>query len=329
MKRRMPLLLAAVTALALVAAGCGDPDTLEPSAPSDPPADEPADDEADDPAEEPADDPADEPVDEPDTDAAEEPDAEVDGPEVVVFVTRARDHTTFVEPVTTTVPTDLAVDLPDTDELTGDDLDLATMATLFAFEPDDPDVGTAVPTDVAVLGVARDGGTLVVDVEAALTATSGGSAQELALVQQLAHTAAALDGIDAVQLTVDGAAIDELWGHLGWADPLEPDPVALSPITLADPAFDAAVPAGEVPLSGEATVFEATFLIEVIGPDGEVILDSFVTASTGGPDRGDWSETLTLDAPGTYTVTVSEEDVSDGEGFPPYETTRVFEVIAG
>lgn len=324
MTRRIPVLLAAVTALALVAAGCGTPDPLEPSAPTDSTepgdVDEPDDDAADDP--EPDTDP---PADDADDDPAPDPEPAdaADSPRVVVFVTRASETTVYVEPVEVPVVPAVA---PDT-ELTGEALDTAVMTTLFAHEPDDPDVGTAAPSDVEVLEVSRDGAVLVVDVDAGLLATSGGSAQELAFAQQLAHTAAALDGIDQVRLTVGGAPIDELWGHLGWAEPLEPDEFALSPITIVEPMYAAEVPAGAVTLEGEATVFEATFVLEVQAADGSVVHDATITASMGGPERGDWSETLTLDAPGTYTVVASEIDVSGGEGRPPFVTTRTFEVL--
>lgn len=319
--------LAVLVALAVMLVGCGaedegpgDPDepVTEPLPETPDPEDEPAAPEPD------VDDEVDEPEDVEDPAEPDAPEPEADDPvtaEVSVAVTRAGEVTEYVEPVAVTVQLDDPAQAEDPAVL-----DRLTVEQLFTFEPDDPALTTSVPEGVTVLDVGRDGSTLIVDVDGAILETSGGSAQELAFAQQFAHTAAGRPEVELAQLTVQGEAIVELWGHLDWSQPIEPDPFALSPITIELPGHGAELPPGEVELSGQATVFEATFELTVTGPDGQVVVDTFVTASEGGPGRGTWTQTVTLEEPGDYEVEAREIDVSDGEGRPPFITVRTLQV---
>lgn len=319
--------LAVLVALAVMLVGCGaedegpgDPDepVTEPLPETPDPEDEPAapepdvDDEVDEP--EDVEDPAEPDAPEPEADDAATADLRI-------AMTRVADVAEYVEPVTVTVELDDAAQAQDPAVL-----DRLTIEQLFTHLPDDPALTTSVPEGVTVLDVRRDGSTLIVDVDAGVLDTSGGSAQELAFAEQFAHTAAGLDDVEVAQLTVEGEPIVELWGHLDWSQPIEPDPFALSPITIESPVHGAQLPPGEVELSGQATVFEATFDLTVTGPDGQVVLDTFVTASEGGPGRGTWTQTVTLDEPGDYEIEAREIDVSDGEGRPPFTTVRTLQV---
>jgi hypothetical protein len=264
-----------------------------------------------DPDEEPV--PA-EPAPEPD---GEEVDADPLAARVQVFFGRSTADWIWVEPVERWVEIDAEADT-----------DRAAITSLFAHGPEDPDLFTAVPDGVTVLGVERDGQVLLVDVDDAMHGTSGGSAQELAFAEQLAHTAAALDGIDTVRLLVAGEPIDELWGHLDWSVPIEPDPFALSPITIEVPAYGATVPVGELVASGRATVFEANFMIRLFGPDGTMLVETNVMASMGAPERGSWDHTFTIPDPGRYVIEIEEDDPSGGEGRTPLVVRREVEVVA-
>ena len=75
LSRRLPRMLAAVLAFALVAVSCGDDEDDAPAAdqPTVASADEPADESMDEPADEPADEPMDEPADEPADESMDEP----------------------------------------------------------------------------------------------------------------------------------------------------------------------------------------------------------------------------------------------------------------
>jgi germination protein M len=63
--------------------------------------------------------------------------------------------------------------------------------------------------------------------------------------------------------------------------------------------------------TGTANTFEATFEYEVIDPDGDVVADNFVTATSGSGTRG------------TFDFTTAEFESSDGDG-----SLVVFEISA-
>jgi hypothetical protein len=295
---RLRHLLALVLLLGLLASACGTPvDVADPSDPEAPPTGEPEVPPTADP------------------DAPDDQDEA--GPKVTVYFVRANDSGIWVE--------------PETHVLDGPTEAIAheTMELLFTGTPHDPDLLSEAPDDVRVLATNIRDRVLIVDVSEEIGAHSGGSAQEIAFAEQLAHTAAAFDSVDAVQLWIEGAAIDELWGHLDWSQPIEPDPYAVSPITITEPPAgpdEATFTTGDVTVAGEARVFEANFGVRLYGPDGELVAEDFVMASEGAPARGTWEYTFTISEPGTYTVEAEEDDPSDGEGRPPFVTSRTIEV---
>lgn len=292
-KRSLSTSLAVLASLALLLAACGDAE--------DPGAEEPGGETPEEPAEE---DPGETPA---EPDEAAQP--------TTAYFTRSAETDIFVE--------------PEQHFVTGADVDerAAPFEVLFGgVAPHDPALGSAVPEGVELLGVSVEGAVLTVDVDGAMAATSGASAQEVAFAGQLAHTAAELDGIDAVRLTIDGADVEDLWGHLDWSEPMEPDPFQLSPITIEVPAHGEPVAAGPVTVSGQATVFEAMLMVRLLDEAGTVLEEAPVMASEGGPGRGTWSHQFTIDEPGTYTVQAEESDPSGGEGRPPFTTERTLQV---
>lgn len=305
--------------LGLVAAGCGDPAADDP-----PEGDEPATEapEVEDPDADP--DPPDE---EPGSEEAppEGDPGSSDGPEgedtsaqeVTVFFVREGQTDLWIEPET-----------HELDERT-EAVARAALEIAFAGDPHDPELRSAGLDDVRILATNIRDRILIVDVSEEIAAHGTGSAGEMAFALQLTHTGAAFPTVDAVQLWVEGEAIDELWGHLDWSEPFEPAPEAISPITIVEPPAgpgEVSLQTGPVVVRGEARVFEATFGLRLLGPDGEVVDETFVTASEGAPGRGSFEHTFTIDQPGTYTIEAEEDDPSDGEGRPPFVTSRRIEV---
>ena len=263
--------------------------------------------------------------------APEDPGAEVvptELPTLPVHFVRSGPVSFFVEPVAVDATTVLAG--ADPASLSPEALATALFTLQLGARPIDPDLTTSVPPGVALLGVTIEGTVLTVDVDGALATTSGSSSQESTFAEQLAHTALAVPGIESVLLTIDGAPVTELWGHLDWSAPIVADPFSLSPITIVTPEHGAPVPAGTVVVSGLATVFEATLLVRLLDADGTVVPlePGFVTASEGGPGRGDWTWEIELE-PGTWTIEAEAPDMSDGEGPPPFVTRRTVTVVAG
>lgn len=241
----------------------------------------------------------------------------------VVHLVRSGPAAFFVEPVPAAVP----LGAPSGDDAASR-IARALAALLAVVDPADPDLATSVPPGTLARDVILDGDVAVLDLGGALAGSSGGSAEEVTLAQQLAHTVvAAAPEVAGVRVLLEGRPIESLWGHLDWSVPLVADPFALSPVTIEVPAFGATVPVGEVTLTGRATVFEGTVLVRLERADGTVLEEGFVTATEGGPGRGTWTWTVTLPEPGEYRLVAGASDPSDGEGPPPFEVART--VTAG
>lgn len=285
---------AALAACALLLTACGA---------------DPADDGADVPP--PAADPAPSPSDEGAPDPARE---EASTTIVAVHLVRSAPTTFFVEPVPVRVPT--AGDAP------AARVTAAVEALLALGGTTDEGLTTSVPPGTTLERVSVEDGVVTLDLAGGIVGSSGSSAQETTFAQQLAHTARVDTTIDAVRLVIAGEPITELWGHLDWSEPVAVDPTALSPVTVTTPLAGEEVPVGAVTFRGQATVFEGTVLVTLVDADGTVVADGFVTATQGGPARGTWEWTVELPGPGAFTLTAAETDPSDGEGRPPFTTSR-------
>lgn len=90
------------------------------------------------------------------------------------------------------------------------------------------------------------------------------------------------------------------------------------PILIDSPADGASVPT-TFTVSGSASVFEATLVVEVVA-GGKTILHQTVTASTGAPERGTFSVTLHLDATGSAKLVAYAPSAADGS--PQHEVTE-------
>lgn len=233
---------------------------------------------------------------------------------VAVHLVRSGATDFFLEPVPVRVPA--------FGEAPSARIAAAVEALLMLSASPDPDLFTSVPTGTTLEMVSIDGPVVTLDLSGGIVGSSGSSSQETTFAQQLAHTARVDASIDAIVVTIDGAPITELWGHLDWSAPIAVDPFILSPVTITTPLTGEEVPVGPVTFRGQATVFEATVLVTLTDADGTVLEDGFVTATTGAPGRGTWEWTVTLPAAGEYTVVAGESDPSGGEGRPPFSTSR-------
>jgi hypothetical protein len=74
---------------------------------------------------------------------------------------------------------------------------------------------------------------------------------------------------------------------------------------------DAQVVDGALQLVGCATVYEGTVLYRVVA-DGGVVVQGLTTASAGGPELGEFRETITVPGSGPATLEVFWEDAEDG-----------------
>lgn len=199
--------------------------------------------------------------------------------------------------------------------VTSDPASAAVREMLAAPTGTDPDYRSHWPRGTTLREpVHRDGGAIVVDLAGIGSAQVGGELAELT-VQQLVYTVqGAMGSTDPVRIVVDGATESDLWGAVNTSVPVpRGDPYALRSLVQIDSPADGTQVGRQVEVRGEAAVFEATVLWEVLR-DGELVQKGF-TSTAEGQRFAPFAFTVTLE-PGDYTVRIREADPSDGEGRP-------------
>ena len=184
------------------------------------------------------------------------------------------------------------------------------------------------PTTQVRSAEVRDG---AINVDLGLSGTPIIRGEPEIAIQQLVYTATAAAslvdrdyGSMPVRIFVDGEPVDDLGGVdvsevLRRAAPLDVRQL----VQLNEPSQDATV-RNPVRVSGDAAVFEATLLWE-LRQDGRVVDSGF--ESTGEGQRfSKFDFELELE-PGEYTIVVTEDDPSDGEGGEPMSDERTFTVV--
>jgi len=193
--------------------------------------------------------------------------------------------------------------------------------------PTDPDYFSPWDPATQVLGVTEDAGTVVVDLSADARTANIGSAGAALMIEQLVWTVSSAVGDPSapVLLTIDGAPAGELWGAVVWDTPqVRGDALATRLLVQIDEPREGATSGSPVTVSGEAAVFEATLPWRVLDAAGtEVAAGVAMTAE--GQTFAPFSFTVDL-PPGTYSVVITEDDPSDGEGRAPMSDSRTVTV---
>lgn len=200
--------------------------------------------------------------------------------------------------------------------------------------PEDPDYRAPLltPSDVGHLGVSFDGDQITIDLPGDVVRRADAEAVSADVawltIEQLMRTAqAALQaGRAPVQFLVDGQHHNEILG-ISTAEALsnEDDDKVLAHVWINTPAEGHALRPGQT-IEGLAAAFEGTVHWE-IRQDDAVVASDFTTAEEC-CRMMPWSFTLPDLAPGTYTLTVTEDDPSGGEeGAGPHSDSRTFDVM--
>lgn len=164
-----------------------------------------------------------------------------------------------------------------------------------ALTPPAPEFYNAVPDDVEILGVSREGETLLVEVNEAFRAGAGGLLSDMTMLNQLVYTATYLNDADVVQFLIEGQPIvdfgtDGLDISAGLTRETLLDSMSL--VLVTHPVY---IGDGLPQVEGIANVFEATVSLEIIDADGDVAYEAFTTATCG---TGCWGEyVFALDTP--------------------------------
>lgn len=180
--------------------------------------------------------------------------------------------------------------------------------------------------------VSQRGNNIAVDLSAdAFANTNLGSELAAVAVQQLVYTAtaaAAQSGTPATTVTItkDGKAAD-VWGVLRIGSPMKRAPMAdvQAQAWVTAPQEGDVRRAGKVTFAGFGTSFEATFGWTVRTSAGTRVAHGSTMGGTGTGGFGALSFSAQL-SPGTYTVTLSTDDPSGGEGNGPATDDKTFTV---
>jgi hypothetical protein len=191
--------------------------------------------------------------------------------------------------------------------------------------PQDPDYST--PWRPARVRVDRGlDDVITVDLgSAAFANTSVGSELAAVAVQQLVYTVtAALDNNLAVRVLVDGRAGYDAWGAVRLGDPMRRDPSVVSSAWVVEPQHGDGRSAGQVTVKGFGHGFEGAMEWRITDGAGALVRQGTAQGGANGRSRA-FEFPVTL-RPGTYTITLSGSDPSDGGGPGPDTDTKTFSV---
>jgi len=203
----------------------------------------------------------------------------------------------------------------------------AAAVELMIAGPTDPDYLSPWNPATRVLGVTLDAGTVIVDLSDEARTANIGSAGAALMIEQLIWTVTSAVGDPAapVLLTIGGVPAGELWGAVVWDTPqVRGDALVTRLLVQIDEPREGATSGSPVTVSGEAAVFEATLPWRVLDAAGTEVASGFAMTAEG-QTFSPFSFTVDL-PPGTYSVVITEDDPSDGEGRPPMSDSRTVTV---
>lgn len=154
-------------------------------------------------------------------------------------------------------------------------------------------VGTAVPDGTRLLGLTIRDGVAIVDLSRGFE-TGGGSASSMYRLGQVVYTLTQFSTVRSVLFQVEGRTVTTFGpeGIVLDGPQTREDYADLLPSIFVDrPAFEAAI-GNPARITGNANVFEATFMVSILDREGRTIAETFVMADCGTGCRGDFSATV-------------------------------------
>jgi germination protein M len=176
-------------------------------------------------------------------------------------------------------------------------------------------LGTEIPEGTQLLGLSIDeDGLAVVDLSREFE-SGGGSLSMQARVAQVVYTLTQFPTVDRVSFRLDGEAVDAIGGEgVPGSEVDRSDFEDVTPAILVESPTPQERVASPLRIQGTANTFEANFRVELEDADGQLLVDTFVTATSGSGERGTFDATFEFDgaSPGTATLRVFEESADDG-----------------
>lgn len=184
--------------------------------------------------------------------------------------------------------------------------------------------GAVVPLDPQYVNLWGNGNTVnSVTVEASIATVDvgeislnvGAEGEQRAIDQILWTLTEFAPEITGVRFTVNGETVESFAGHVDTTATFERavSYEVLNPIQISSINQGAEL-TSPLTISGQACTFEAN-VVWKLTQDGKVVDEGFTTASSGCPERGDWSITIKDLAPGNYTIAALEYSAEDGSLF--------------
>jgi spore germination protein GerM len=178
---------------------------------------------------------------------------------------------------------------------------------------------SAIPDGTQLLGLTIDDGIARVDLTSEFE-SGGGSASMQTRLAQVVYTITQFPTVKGVVFSLDGEPIDVLGGEGVIIDhPLTRRDLAdlLPPILVTAPSLTASVES-PVLIRGSANVFEANVGIQILDEDGNVLVETFTTATCGTGCRGTYRTRVPFEVDHAQqgTIVVHDDDAAGTGTFP-------------
>jgi hypothetical protein len=154
----------------------------------------------------------------------------------------------------------------------------------------DAGLTTAIPAGVALNGLTIDDGVATVDVTGQFDDASGSLGERMRLAQAV-YTITQFPSVTGVRFELDGEPVESFGSHgvLISEPQTREDYEDLLPAILVESPLIGQPVSSPVTISGTANVFEATVSIRILDADGNVIANTFTTATCGTGCRGEYA----------------------------------------
>lgn len=201
-----------------------------------------------------------------------------------------------------------------------DDMPKAAVEELIKVTPTTQGAYKVLPANTKVLGVkVNDQGLATVDFSPEVLQANVGASGEALGIASIVNTLTEFPNIIKVSFTVNGKAENAMdwWGHVG----LYEQPFSRQMSLVQEPLIWVTEPiAGQavsspLKIAGSAMVFEATVSYRLKDDQGNILASGFTNASTGAPERGDYTAEVTFTSPGAGKkgqLEVYEVSMKDG-----------------
>ena len=175
-----------------------------------------------------------------------------------------------------------------------------------------------------VNSVSIDGSIATVDL-GEVSLNVGAEGEQRAIDQIVWTLTTLVPEVKSVAFTVNGETVESFAGHVDTTAQFARaiDYEVLNPIQISS-LKEGAKLVTPFTVSGQACTFEANVVWKLL-QDDKIVKEGFTTATSGCPDRGDWSISFENLEPGEYTIQTVEYSAEDGSLFAKDDKKFVIE----